>query len=235
MPRLLLIAEDPQLRTSLTQALVEAGHAVAAAPFTPSVIATLSDVPPDLVIVDLEIPGVDRLEAIRAIREESDVPLITLAAVDGEHDTVRVLDAGADDHLTKPVGAFHLEARIRAILRRTRPTPTNPVVVVGGLRLDRAGRVAELDGRRLDLSPKEFDLLTYLAEHVGTVVSKAVLLSKVWKERRGVSERTVDVHLAWLRRKIGETAARPRYLHTVRGVGVKLVDPTVDRAAADAV
>jgi DNA-binding response OmpR family regulator len=138
---------------------------------------------------------------------------------------VRTLDSGADDYLIKPFSVAQLEARVRALLRRGSGGGTDETVQVGDLRIDAAAREATLDGRALDLSPKEFDLLRVLAERAGEVVSKRALMAEVWREPYGGAERTVDVHLSWLRNKLGETAQHPRYLRTVHGVGVKLVDP----------
>jgi DNA-binding response OmpR family regulator len=118
-----------------------------------------------------------------------------------------------------------LDARIRAVLRRSAEADGAAEVVVGGLRIDPGSREAALDGQQLTLTPREFDLLHYLAARAGTVVSKRELLTEVWRVPYGGADKTVDVHLSWLRRKLGERAAEPRYLHTVRGVGVKLVEP----------
>jgi DNA-binding response OmpR family regulator len=139
---------------------------------------------------------------------------------------VRILDAGADDYVVKPFASDHLEARIRAVLRRVASDGVAQAVVVGGLRIDERTREASLDGQPLELTRKEFDLLLFLAEHPGEVVSKRVLLAEVWQQAYGGADKTVDVHLSWLRRKLGESAAEPRYLQSVRGVGVKIVDPT---------
>jgi DNA-binding response OmpR family regulator len=138
---------------------------------------------------------------------------------------VRTLDAGADDYLVKPFSHEQLLARVRAVLRRAGADGRTGPVVVGGLEVDQAAREAYLDGTRLELSPKEFDLLYFLAERPGEVVSKREILAEVWRQPYGGSEKTVDVHLSWLRRKLGETAAESRYLHTVFGVGVKLIVP----------
>ena len=135
------------------------------------------------------------------------------------------LNAGADDHLVKPFSVEQLEARVRAVLRRASVAPRGTPVTIGGLVIDGAAREASLDGEVLELSPKEFDLLRYLAEHTGEVISKRRLLAEVWRQPYGGSEKTVDVHLSWLRRKLGESAADSRYLQTVRGVGIKIVEP----------
>jgi DNA-binding response OmpR family regulator len=138
---------------------------------------------------------------------------------------VATLDAGADDFVTKPFSMPQLEARVRAVLRRHQEPGAGSRQTVGELTLDVAGRTASLGGRDLDLSPKEFDMLAVMVDRVGEVLTKRELLAVVWREPYGGSEHTVDVHLSWLRKKLGETAQEPRYVQTVHGVGVKLVDP----------
>jgi DNA-binding response OmpR family regulator len=159
------------------------------------------------------------------IRAVSAVPVIVATARDDEAEMVRMLDRGADDYITKPFSADQLDARIRAVLRRAHAAPEPERIEIGGLVIDRSTRVAELGGESLELSRREFDLLWYLARRAGTVVTKRELVGEVWRQPYGGADRTVDVHLSWLRRKLGETAAEPKYLHTVRGVGVKLVAP----------
>ncbi|NUS07808.1 MAG: response regulator transcription factor, partial [Nonomuraea sp.] len=136
-----------------------------------------------------------------------------------------VLDAAADDYVVKQYRAAQLDARVRAVLRRAGGSAPEPLAV-GGLRVDPRARTATLDGGALDLTPREFDVLHFLAARPGEVVTKRELLTEVWRLPYGGADKTVDVHLSWLRRKLGETAAEPRYLHTVRGVGVKLVEPS---------
>jgi DNA-binding response OmpR family regulator len=138
-----------------------------------------------------------------------------------------VLDAGADDYVIKPFGAGQIDARIRAVLRRAAQGEPQGggQLEVGGLRLDPHAHEATLDGAPLDLSRREFDLLHYLALHAGQVVTRRDLLTNVWRLPYGGADKTVDVHVSWLRRKLGETAQQPRYLHTVRGVGIKLSAP----------
>jgi DNA-binding response OmpR family regulator len=138
---------------------------------------------------------------------------------------VALLDAGADDYLVKPFAADQLDARIRAVLRRADPGRPPGPLTVGELTVDARSRQATLAGTVLELSPKEFDLLAYLAERAGEVVGKRELLAKVWNQPYGGADKTVDVHLHWLRRKLGETADEPRYLHRVRGVGIRLAPP----------
>ena len=143
-------------------------------------------------------------------------------------DIVKVLDAGADDYLVKPFGVGQIEARVRAVLRRAAAIEDRRLepVVVGGLRLDGDAHEATLDQRPLDLSKREFDLLYYLATRAGQVVTKRELLTHVWRMPYGGADKTVDVHVSWLRRKLGENAQRPKYLHTIRGVGMKLSAPS---------
>ena len=138
---------------------------------------------------------------------------------------VKALDAGADDYVIKPFDVAQVEARLRAVLRRSSTDEPEPALTVGDLVVDAQSREVLLEGRRIELSRKEFDLLHVLASNVGRVVTKRELLAEVWRQPYGGAERTVDVHLSWLRRKLGESAAEPRYLHSVRGVGVRLVDP----------
>ncbi|GAB3810995.1 response regulator transcription factor [Micromonospora zhanjiangensis] len=223
MPRLLLIEDDPAIRTPLLRALRERGHAVAAASTAMAGLQAVLDDRPDLVVLDLGLPDRDGLELLRMVRAVSHVPVIVATARDDDRDVVRGLDAGADDYVVKPFTAAQLDARIRAVLRRGPGRPEAPVtLVVDELRIDPAGRRATLAGRPLELTPREFDLLHYLACRPGQVVTKRELLTEVWQVPYGGADKTVDVHLSWLRRKLGETAREPRYLHTVRGVGVRL-------------
>ena len=209
------------------RSLGELGYAVSSAATGMQGLTMAVDTRPDLVILDLGLPDVDGTQVLAMLRAVSDVPVIVASARDDDPSLIGCLDAGADDYVVKPYTTAQLEARIRAVLRRTanggdeRPRTT----VVGALRIDPAARTAELDGVRLDLSPREFDLLVRLAETPGDVVTKRQLLTDVWHQAWGGSDKTVDVHLSWLRRKLGESAAEPRYLHTVRGVGVRLSPP----------
>lgn len=139
---------------------------------------------------------------------------------------IAALDAGADDYLIKPFSVVELESRIRAVLRRSAVGEAAGPIVVGQLPIDLGAREARLEDRALDLTAKEFDLLSYLAVRANQVITKQELLAEVWHRPYGGGDKTVDVHLSWLRRKLGEPAHSPRYLHTVRGVGVKLVEPS---------
>jgi DNA-binding response OmpR family regulator len=225
MPKVLIVEDDPTIRTAVIRALTDKGYAVAAAHTAMSGLQLAVSEQPDVVVLDLGLPDLDGREVLRMIRAVSKVPIIVATARESEAEIVRSLDAGADDYLVKPFGAAQLDARIRAVLRRATDPEPDAVIEVGGLRLDRSARQAWIDGNLLDLTPREFDLLHYLAVRAGTVVPKQELLVEVWQQPYGGADKSVDVHLSWLRRKLGETAQEPRYLHTVRRVGVRLAAP----------
>jgi DNA-binding response OmpR family regulator len=225
MPKVLIVEDDPAIRTAVVKALTEQGYAVASAHNAMTGLQLAVAERPDVVVLDLGLPDLDGREALRMLRAVSRVPIIVATARGGETDIVGSLDAGADDYLVKPFGAAQLEARIRAVLRRAGEQAGPATIDVGGLRVDLRARRASLDGAVLDLTPREFDLLHYLAARVGAVVTKRELLVEVWQQPYGGADKTVDVHLSWLRRKLGETAQEPRYLHTVRRIGVRLDAP----------
>lgn len=226
MPSVLVIEDDQRIRQSVANRLSEAGHSVVTMPTAFAGLEALMADGADVVILDLGLPDLDGAELLRMIRATSKVPVIIATARDDDDEIVRLLDAGADDYVVKPYTAAQLEARIRAVLRRSGDDGQPEVRLVGDLRIDIGSREVRLADRALDLTRKEFDLLTHLARNVDTVVSRRELFAEVWRQPYGGSDKTLDVHLSWLRRKLGETAADPRYLQTVRGVGVKLVDPT---------
>lgn len=221
-----LVEDDPHIRASLARTLAERGHEIHAAATGLSALSQLVEQPPEILVLDLGLPDIDGLELLRMVRAVSAVPVIVATARDDEAEIVRTLDAGADDYVVKPYSAEQLDARIRAVLRRAKADADAAPVVVGDLVIDPGRREAVLTGTALELSRKEFDLLWHLAGRLGRVVSKRELLAAVWQQPYGGADKTVDVHLSWLRRKLGETAAAPRYLRSVRGVGVMLVDPS---------
>jgi DNA-binding response OmpR family regulator len=226
--QLLLVEDDAAIRGALIRALTERGHAVMSTPTAMEALQQVVDCPPDLIILDLGLPDLDGYEALRMLRAISKVPVVVATARDDEADIVRVLDAGADDYLVKPFGIGQIEARVRAVLRRVSADEArrSEPVTVGGLWLNGEAHEAALDGVPLDLSRREFDLLYYLAVRAGQVVTKRELLTQVWRMPYGGADKTVDVHVSWLRRKLGENAQQPRYLHTIRGVGIKLTAPS---------
>jgi DNA-binding response OmpR family regulator len=221
---LAIIEDDDRIRETLGRALTARGYTLLMASTGLAGLAVAVEQQPDAVVLDLGLPDIDGLELLRMIRAVSRVPLIAATARDDEADIVRTLDAGADDYVVKPYSAEQLEARVRAVLRRTSPS-TADRMTVGALVIDPPARTVTLDGDELELAPKEFDLLAYLAARAGQVVTRRELLAEVWADPYGTSDKSIDVHLSWLRTKLGETAREPRYLRVVRGVGVKLVAP----------
>ena len=220
-----MIEDDGGIRSAITRALTDLGHAVTASDRGMSGLELAVDNPPDVVLLDLGLPDVDGLQVLGMLRAVSNVPVIIITARDDDADMVRALDSGADDYIVKPFGIEQVDARLRAVLRRSGSGAAVGPLVVGGLTIDPRTREVTLDGLPIDLSRKEFDLLLALAQRPREVVTKRELLAGVWRQSYGGGDRTVDVHLSWLRRKLGETAADPRYLHSVRGVGVRLAAP----------
>ncbi|MDQ6727967.1 MAG: response regulator transcription factor [Actinomycetota bacterium] len=225
MATVAVVEDDPHILAAVTRGLTDRGHVVSGASTGLGALGEIVDQRPDVVVLDLGLPDIDGLELLRMLRAVTNVPVIVATARDDERDIIRTLDAGADEYVVKPYSAEQLDARIRAVLRRAREEDVDEPVQIGGLTVDTRSRVASIDGEPMDLSRKEFDLLWHLATRRGEVVSKRELLAAVWRQPYGGPEKTVDVHLSWLRNKLGESAASPRYLRSVRGVGIMLVDP----------
>ena len=237
MATVLVVEDDPGIRSYLIDALTAFGHVVRSAADGFGGLREVTQTPFDAVVLDLGLPDIDGGDALRMIRGISRVPVIVATARDDEAEIIRLLNAGADDYLVKPFSGGQLSARLAAVLRRTEgarsgtgagggsgPAVPGGPLRVGELRIDVQARTAHLGDQELDLTRREFDLLAYLAVRQGAVVSKQELLAEVWREPY-VDDQTVHVHLSALRRKLGEPAASPRYLHTVRGVGFKMVVP----------
>jgi two-component system response regulator RegX3 len=187
--------------------------------------AELARAAPDLVLLDLMLPDGDGRELAREVRASgSEVPIIILTARGTELERVVGLELGADDYVVKPFSGAEVVARMRAVLRRARPSAPAEVVI-GPLRVEPGARRAFLDGAELSLSRKEFDLLAELVTHAGEVVTREDLIARVWDENWFGSTKTLDVHVGWLRGKLGDDALSPRFLHTVRGVGFRFTAP----------
>ena len=231
MPAVLLVEDDVTVRSSLVRALSSRHHSTMTAATAMSALQTFVDHRPDVVLLDLGLPDLDGAALLAMLRAVSVVPVIVISARDDDADIVALLDAGADDYLVKPFTVDQLDARIRAVLRRAAPAEPAQPITVGELVIDPRARTVLLRGQPVELSPKEFDLLVYLAERVGQVVTKRELLAEVWNQPYGGADKTIDVHLHWLRRKLGESGEQPRYLHSVRGVGVKLEAPATPPVA----
>jgi DNA-binding response OmpR family regulator len=217
MTRVLLVEDDSAIADPLARALKREGYDVDVYGDGPSALAGADD-GADLVVLDLGLPGMDGLEVCRQMRAMgSDVPVLVLTARADEVDTVVGLDAGADDYVTKPFRLAELLARVRALLRRGGgETDRAPAV-----RIDQQGRRAFLDDKELQLTAKEFDVLRVLVREAGRVVPREQLLREVWAQRWLGSTKTLDMHISWLRRKLGDDVANPRYIKTVRGVGFR--------------
>lgn len=226
MASVLLIEDDQRIRQSLAASLADMGHELRSAPTGMGGVQEAVEAAPDVVVLDLGLPDLPGDEVLMMIRAVSQVPVIIATAQDDEAGIVRLLDLGADDYVVKPFSASHLAARIRAVLRRGLTGEEPAELTVGDLIVDLAAHEARLAGEPLELTSKEFELLAFLAARPGVMVPKRTLMAEVWRQPYGGADKTVDVHLSWLRRKLGETAAEPVYIHTKRGVGVKLVDPT---------
>lgn len=225
MTSTLIIEDDPAIRQGLSRFLANAGHSIESLSSGMAGVQRVAEGGLDAVILDLGLPDVDGAQVLKMIRALSTIPIIVATARDEESEIVRILSNGADDYVVKPFSGAQILARLEAIMRRVTAGSSREPFVVGDLHIDVDSRTTTLAGADLELTRKEFDFLAYLAEKVGVVVSKRELLAEVWRQPYGGADKTVDVHLSVLRRKLGESAANPRYLHTVHGVGVKLVAP----------
>lgn len=216
--KILLVEDERAIAEPLVEGLRREGFEVE---WAESGGAALEAPPSDLVLLDLRLPDIDGLDVCRSLRRRSNVPIIVVTARGEESDRVVGLELGADDYVVKPFGLRELIARIRAVTRRAsaRPHEDGPLHV-GGLEVDERGRRAQLDGEELHLTPKEFDLLVALARDPGAAISRRRLLDEVWQTSWYGSNKTIDVHVASLRRKLGD----PDWIETVRGVGFRLRD-----------
>ncbi len=227
MARTVLIVEDEHtVRETLAEALIEDGLQVTTAADGPQALERFRADQPDLVILDLMLPGMSGIEVCRVLRAESPVPILMLTARDSELDKVLGLELGADDYVTKPFSLRELQARIRALLRRsdTAARPPSPpggqrAVELGPVQVDLAGHQILRDGVPLPVKPKAFELLSFLIRNAGQVFSREQLLERVWGYDYAGETRTVDVHVHWLRKRIEADIASPVFIQTVRGVG----------------
>lgn len=222
----MIIEDDQRIRELVTRVLSQKGFDVDGASTAFDGLQKIVQSSPDVVVLDMGLPDLDGADLLKMIRAITDVPVVVATARSDDRDVIRTLNAGADDYLVKPFSVEQLEARLRAVLRRSVADDAGSQLLVGDLRIDPSARTVILGDELLQLSPKEFDLLVYLAERVGVVVSKRELMAEVWRQPYGGSEKSVDVHISWIRKKLGETAAEPGYIETIHGVGVKLVEPS---------
>jgi DNA-binding response OmpR family regulator len=223
---ILLVDDDALLRRSLDFNLTQAGYRVSTAAAAEDALALARRDRPDLALLDIGLPGMDGLEALRALQEIADVPVIFLTARRRELDQVLGLELGADDYVTKPFQLDVLLARIKAVLRRSgraEPAPTDEPLRVGDLHIDPGAHTVHIDDESVNLAPREFDLLHALALEAGKVVSTDDLLRRVWGAEYEGESQVVYVHIRWLREKLEQDPKHPHRLVTVRGVGYKLV------------
>ncbi len=224
MARTVLVVDDePTLRETLAEALEQDGLRVVTAADGREALERFRAEKPDLILLDLMLPGLSGIEVCRIVRQESQVAILMLTARDSELDKVVGLELGADDYVTKPFSLRELQARIRGLLRRMEgpapPEAISQLVELGPVTIDLAGHRLLRDGKPLAVKPKAFELLAFLVRNPGQVFSREQLLDRVWGYEYAGETRTVDVHVHWLRQRIEEDPSKPRFLETVRGVG----------------
>jgi two-component system, OmpR family, response regulator RegX3 len=227
VPTLLLVEDERAIAEGLAVSLEAEGFQLVWVKDGAQAFDTWERTHPDLVLLDLMLPGMSGTEICRRIRAHSDVPIIMLTARDGEVDRVVGLELGADDYVTKPFSTRELLARIRAVLRRTsltEPLELEPAVEVNGVRVDRARHEVAVDGGLVELPPKEFELLAYLVENAGRVLTRHQLIDEVWGSDYVGDTKTLDVHVRRLRSRIETDPHAPERIRTVRGVGYKFAD-----------
>ncbi|WP_326689952.1 MULTISPECIES: response regulator transcription factor [unclassified Streptomyces] len=222
MTRVLLAEDDASISEPLARALRREGYEVEVREDGPTALDAGLREGIDLVVLDLGLPGMDGLEVCRRLRNEGHTfPVLVLTARADEVDTVVGLDAGADDYVTKPFRLAELLARVRALLRRGTPAEPTPPPATHGVRIDVESHRAWMGEEELQLTAKEFDLLRVLVRDAGRVVTRDQLMREVWDTTWWSSTKTLDMHISWLRKKLGDDAANPRYIATVRGVGFR--------------
>ena len=225
--RILVVDDEPQILRALGTTLRGAGYSVETAATAEQALTAAAAHPPEAVILDLVLPDGSGIEVCRELRRWSEAPVIVLSAVGEEREKVAALDAGADDYVTKPFGVDELLARLRAALRRVAAS-SDPVIELDGLTIDVAERIVTAGGKRVKLSPHEFDLLRVLAQNRGKLLTHKMLLREVWGPSYQVEAHYLHVYVSHLRRKIEPDPANPRYLLTEPGAGYRLVDPAAD-------
>jgi two-component system response regulator RegX3 len=230
-PRILFVEDERSISEPFSKALAREGFEPHVAGTAARALELAESLEPDLILLDLHLPDGDGRDVCRTIRARSGVPIIILTARGTETDRIVGLELGADDYVVKPFSGAEVIARIRAVLRRATPAaqaaeddPEEPISI-GDLHVDLAARRATLNGEELALSRKEFDLLAELVRNAGRVVTREALMDRVWDENWFGSTKTLDVHVRWLRGKLGETAENAHYLQTVRGVGFRFRGP----------
>jgi DNA-binding response OmpR family regulator len=231
--KILVVEDEISLQETLTYNLKRQGYEVAAASDGTSALDEARRIRPDLIVLDVMLPGMDGFEVCRILRQDMNTPILMLTARDDEIDRVVGLEVGADDYMTKPFSMRELLARVKAMLRRVRmlreeinastavPTQSNQVITFGNLAIDSTRREVRKDEMPISLKPKEFELLFFLAQHRGQVLTREYILEQVWGWNFIGDSRTVDVHIRWLREKLEIDPSNPIRLITVRGAGYR--------------
>jgi two-component system KDP operon response regulator KdpE len=223
--RVLVVDDEPQILRALQTTLRGAGYDVETAATAESALASAAAHPPAVVILDLVLPDGSGTDVARELRTWSEAPIVVLSAVGEEKEKIAALDAGADDYVTKPFGVDELLARLRAVLRRN-AAPSGPRLSIGEIEIDVPERSVTVSGRRVKLTPHEFDLLRVLAQNEGKLLTHRMLLREVWGPAYQQEAHYVHVYVSHLRAKIEPDPARPRYVLTEPGAGYRLVDPS---------
>jgi two-component system, OmpR family, KDP operon response regulator KdpE len=223
-PRVLVVDDEPQILRALETTLRAAGYAVETAATGEDALVRTAVRPPDAMILDLVLPGKSGIDVTRELRAWTQLPIVILSAVGEEREKVEALDAGADDYVTKPFGLDELLARLRAALRRAGP-PGEPVLRIGDLEVDLDRRLVRMDGRTVQLTPIEYDLLALLARNEGKLLTHRTILREVWGPAYADESHYLHVHVSHLRRKLEPDPARPRYIVTEPGAGYRLLAP----------
>jgi two-component system KDP operon response regulator KdpE len=223
--RVLVVDDEPQILRALQLKLNGAGYTVETAATASEARIKASMRPPEAIILDVLLPDGRGTDVCRELRSWSEVPILVLSAVGEEQEKIAALDAGADDYVTKPFSGDELLARLRAALRRTRPS-TQPVIEVGDLRIDLERRHVTMGGKEIQLTPIEYDLLRLLAENEGKLMTHPAILREIWGPAYAEESNYLHVYVSHVRRKIEPDPARPRYILNQPGVGYRLVDPS---------
>lgn len=233
--KVLVVEDEAALRETLEYNLTRQGYEVQTASDGYDAVSLARQLEPDLIILDVMLPGLDGFEVCRVLRREMNVPILMLTARDEEVDKVVGLEVGADDYMTKPFSMRELQARVKALLRRVRlireemaasndhtaTVETDETMQFGNLEIDRARREVRIDGQPVALKPKEYELLVFLARNRGIALSRDLILDRVWGWEHDGSSRTVDVHIRWLREKIEPDPGQAQRIITVRGIGYR--------------
>lgn len=224
--KILVIEDDPTVAEAVVEKLRSSGFRTIERHTGRDGLAAFRDEEPDLVILDLMLPGMDGLDVFRALRKHSSVPVIMLTAKASESDRVAGIEMGADDYIVKPFYMRELVARVKMVLRRAKAgvEPVEEIIRVRGISIDRARRTVTAGDREVTLTPQEFALLECLARNHGRALTREVILQQAWGESEYIDPRTVDVHIRWLREKLEDDPSAPRHILTVRGVGYKMAE-----------